>query len=223
VIAPNGEPDRFLVAGGVPYFQSDETGSLVRHRLVEISPNLFLADNGETLDLRGPSPTWRSFGLVRVTGGPDGWQWVLLGTAALLAAAWLVATAVRVVRRRMSGSASDGRTTASRRWRRIAAFAALITSVLTLANVALLVWMPTLVDSGFLGWLDLPTAQRMMTHLPLALVVLSGCTLVLVAAGWGLRWWSNALRLQYVVLAVAAVAVVAQLAAWRLIGWGVSL
>jgi hypothetical protein len=59
-------------------------------------------------------------------------------------------------------------------------------------------------------------------HLPLALAVLVACTLVLVAAGWVLRWWSSALRFQYAVLAVAGVAVVAQLAAWRLIGWGVT-
>ncbi len=223
VLAPTGPPDRFVVDAGVPYFEvDDETGSLVRHRLVEVASDLFLADNGETLDLRGPVPTWRGLRLVRVAGGPALWQWGVLGAAALLAVAWLVAAAVREVRRRVSRSAADQQPSALRRWRRIAALTALVTAVLTLGNAALVAWMPALVDSGFLGWLDLPMAQRLALHLPLALAALVACTLVLVAAGWVLRWWSSALRLQYAVLAVAAVAVVAQLAAWRLIGWGVT-
>ena len=39
---------------GVPYFEADdpETEALVRHRLAEGEPGPFLADNGETLDLR---------------------------------------------------------------------------------------------------------------------------------------------------------------------------
>jgi len=94
--------------------------------------------------------------------------------------------------------------------------------MLTIGNAALVVWMPGLVDSGFLGWLDLPLAQRLALHLPLALAVLGASTLVLEAAGWVLRWWSSALRLQYAVLAVASIAVVAQLAAWQLIGWGIT-
>ena len=133
VLAPTGPPDRFVVDAGVPYFEVDETGSLVRHRLVEVAPDLFLADNGETLDLRGPVPTWRSFRLVRVAGGPALWQWGVFGTAALLAVAWLVA-AVREVRRRVSRSAADQQPSASRRWRRIAALTALVTAVLTLGN-----------------------------------------------------------------------------------------
>jgi CubicO group peptidase (beta-lactamase class C family) len=222
VLDPTGPPDRFVVDAGVPYFEVDDTGSLVRHRLVEVAPGLFLADNGETLDLRDPVPTWQGLRLVRVAGGPAPWQWGILGTAALLAAAWLVAAAVRLVRRRGSRSASDQQPSPSRRWRRIAALTALVTAVLTLGNAALVAWMPGLVDSGFLGWLEFPVAQRLALHLPLALAVLGACTLVVVAAGWVLRWWSSALRLQYAVLAVAAVAVVAQLAAWRLIGWGVT-
>jgi hypothetical protein len=55
--------------------------------------------------------------------------------------------------------------------------------------------------------------------MPLALAVMGVCTLVLLAAGWVLRWWSSGLRLQYAVLA-ASIAVVAQLAAWQLIGYG---
>ena len=42
------------------------------------------------------------------------------------------------------------------------------------ATVALLAWMPGLVDAGFLGWLDLSPAERLALHLPLAVAVL-GC------------------------------------------------
>jgi CubicO group peptidase (beta-lactamase class C family) len=71
VLDPTGPPDRFVVDAGVPYFEADEdTGPLVRHRLAEVAPGLFLADNGETLDLRGKVPTWRNLRLVRVAGGP---------------------------------------------------------------------------------------------------------------------------------------------------------
>ena len=204
--------------------RSTRTGSLVRHRLVEVAPDLFLADNGETLDLRGPVPTWRSLRLVRVAGGPAA---VAVGrprdrrarspphgSSPPQSARYVAAGRARL---------SDQQASASRRWRRIAALAALITAVLTLGNAVLVAWMPALVDSGFLGWLDLPHGRAF-----------GGCTCRWRWPSWprarSLSWpraglvagGRAALRLQYAVLAVAAVAVVAQLAAWRLIGWGVT-
>ncbi len=82
--------------------------------------------------------------------------------------------------------------------------------------------MPGLVDSGFLGWLEFPLALRLAAHLPLALAIAGACTVALVAAGWVRRWWSSAVRLQYAALAVATIALLAQLYAWRLVGWGVT-
>jgi hypothetical protein len=38
----------------VPYFDASEDGTPVRQLLTEVRPGLFLAENGETLDLRGP-------------------------------------------------------------------------------------------------------------------------------------------------------------------------
>jgi hypothetical protein len=86
--------------------------------------------------------------------------------------------------------------------------------------VALIAWMPGLVDSGFLGWLDLPAVQRLALHLPLALAAAGAATVALAAAGSIAHWWSTAVRRQYVVLAAGAIALVAQLTVWRLIGWG---
>lgn len=222
VIDPTTPAARFLVDGGVPYFEANEDGSLERHRLVEVEPEVFLADNGETLDLAGPVPTWRSLRLVRLSGGPAPWQWAILGMAAVLAAAWLVAAAVRTRRRFRSRSRSTLEPSATRRWRRIAAVVGGFTALLTLANVALLVWMPGLVDSGFVGWLDLPLAERMAFYLPVALAVAAAGTVVLAAGGWVGHWWSSAVRLQHAALAVATIALVGQLGVWRLIDWGLS-
>jgi hypothetical protein len=52
---PASPPSRFHVDSGVPYFDAREDGTPVRHRLYEFQPGLFLAGNGETLDVRGPS------------------------------------------------------------------------------------------------------------------------------------------------------------------------
>jgi len=224
VLDPFDPPERFLLDKGVPYFRTqevDETDSPVRHRLVEVSPGVFLADNGETLDLSGSVPHWRGFRLVRVAESPASWQWVVLGTAALAAAAWLVASAMRAVRRRARRT-SYQRSSRPRGWRRITATAAALTAVLVLGNLGLLVWAPGLVDSGFLGWLEIPLAERLLLHLPLALAVLAGCTVVLTTAGWVQHWWTNAAWVQYAALSAAAAVMSAQLAAWQLIGWGLT-
>jgi hypothetical protein len=210
-----GTPDRFVVDAGVPYFETDDNAEApVRHRLAEIEPGLFLADNGETLDLRGKITTWRNLRLVRVSGGPFLWEWAILWTAALAAVLWLVAAPARRVLR----SSSRDERTATRRWRRLAALLASATALLILGNVALLGWLPGLVDTGFAGALDLSPAERLAIHLPLGVTVLGASTMALVASGWIGRWWSRAVTLQYTALAGAAVALIPLLAGWHLIG-----
>jgi CubicO group peptidase (beta-lactamase class C family) len=217
---PTGPPGRFVVDAGVPYFEAeDDPGLLIRHRLAEVEPGLFLADNGETLDLRGEVPTWRNLRLVRVSGGPSLWQWAILGAAALAAATWLVAALARTVRRSAGSRSSFAGQPATLRWRRVTALVASATALLTLAAVALLAWIPGLVDSGFLGGLDLSLAWQLGLHLPLAVVVLGASTAALVVWGWIGRWWSRAVRLQYAALAVAVVSLGGLLAGWNLVGW----
>jgi CubicO group peptidase (beta-lactamase class C family) len=217
VLDLEGQPARFLVDAGVPYFDGeDRNESFARHRLAEIEPGLFLADDGETLDLRGPVPTWRNFRLVSISDGPSPWQWAILGAAALVALTWLGGALARTVRR------SPASRSAASRWRGVAATVAGATALVVLAAVALLAWLPGLVDAGFLGWLELPPAERLALHLPLAVAVLGASTAALVAAGWIGRWWPSAVRLQYTALAVTAVALGALLAGWDLIGWGMT-
>lgn len=220
VISPITPAARFLVDGGVPYFEAvEEEGTLTRYRLVEVEPDVFLAENGETLDLSGPTPSWRSLSLVRLTGGPSPWQWAVLATVSALAVVWLVTALGRVVKRARSETGVASESTRSVRWRRIAATMATATALLTLATVGLIVWMPGLVDSGFIGWLDLPMTERLALDMPLALAVLGGISLLLVTVGWARRWLPGAARWQYGALSVAALALVAQLAAWQLTGW----
>jgi hypothetical protein len=131
VIDPTKPAARFFVDSGVPYFEANEEATLERFRLVEVEPNVFLAENGETLDLSGPVPTWRSIRLVRLTGGPTPWQWVILATAAILAATWLITAAVRTLRRIRSRSRPTPEP-AARRWRQIAATVATVTALVTM-------------------------------------------------------------------------------------------
>ena len=220
----SGPPDRFLVEAGVPYFATDDNADVpVRHRLTEVEPGLFLADNGETLDFRTRVPTWRNLRLVRVSGGPSSWQWGILGAAALIAVIWLVAAPVRSFRRsRPSRSSPRDQRAATRRLRRVTALVASATALATLGTVILLVWLPGLVDTGYAGRLDLSPAEQLAVHLPLAVTVLGSSMLVLAASGWIGRWWPSAVRLQYVALAVATIALVPLLAGWHLIGWSMS-
>ena len=198
-----------------------EAGTAVRHKLAEIQRGLFIADDGETVDFRGSIPTWRNIELVRVSGGPSVWQWAFLAFAGLLACAWLVGSAVRGVGlRRRSRLAIDREPIGPRRWRRLGSAVATLTAILTLATIAVLAAMPGLVDSGFIGWLELPLAQRLLLHLPFALAVVGGCLVALGAVGWVRAWWSGQLRVQHATLTAATALFLAQLTAWRLIGWG---
>jgi hypothetical protein len=221
---PMRSPQRFLVESGVPYFDADtSSGSLVRHRLTEIQPGLFLAENGETLDFSGSPPTWRNLDLVRVTGGPATWQWGLLGVVAVVAIWWLIGAVVATVRRRRSAALGAGeQPTTQPRMRLLAAAVATLTAILALAAIAVIVAVPALVEAGFLGWLELPLAERLVLHVPLALAV-SGIGLVALGTiGWVRRWWSSSVLRRYVALAAASAALVVQLAAWGLIGWGLT-
>ena len=226
LLDPTRSPERFLVEASVPYLDADDPNDyqvLVRHRLTEIEPGLFLAENGETLDFRGPVPTWRSVDLVRVTGGPEPWQWALVTASVFVSVWWLAAALVSTIRRRRRRpEAAEEVATRLPRWRVLVGAAAAMTSILTLGTIALLVALPGLVDSGFLGWLEGSMAQRLMFHLPLALAVAASCLAILTAFGWSRGWRTRAVRSRYAALVVASVALTAQLAAWHLIGWGLS-
>ena len=223
VIDAVSQPDRFFVESGVPYFEANESGTVHRYRLTEIEPGLFLAWNGETLDLRTQRPTWRNFELVRITGGPAPWQWLVLALTALVALWWLGAALASTVRRRRHRPAATAQQAeAHPRWRRLMGAAAALTALFALGTIAVLAFVPRLVDSGFLGWLELPLVVRLILHLPLALTVACGCLVVLTILGWVRAWRTPAGQLRSAALVALSVALTAQLAAWHLIGWGLT-
>ncbi|MFI5100066.1 MAG: serine hydrolase domain-containing protein [Actinomycetes bacterium] len=219
---PADPPSRFYVEAGVPYFDAGEDGTSVRHRLTEFEPGLFLAENGETLDLRGPSLRWRGLDLNVVTNGPLAGQWVLLAVAVLVAAGWFVAAIVASVRRRRRAGRSStvDALPGSRTGRRVTTAVAAVGSLAVLVTAAAIWAMPALVDVGFLGWMAFPLPVRLAFHLPLAVTLLAGCLGVLLVAGVLRRWWTPRVKTRDVVLAVALIAFAAQLASWHLVAFG---
>jgi hypothetical protein len=222
VLDPASPPDRFFVRAGIPTFDAYERGSLVRLRLTEVEAGLFLAENGETLDLRGPVPTWRNLDLVRITGGPAPWQWAILAASAVVAVWWLGAAPVSAARRRLRRSPRDGDAAATRTGRWVLVVAGTLTAVFVLGTVVLLATMPGLVDSGFLGWLEFATAVRLVLHLPIALTLATACLVVVMAAGRVGGRRTRGVPPRDVALVVASVVLTVQLAAWHLIGWGLT-
>jgi CubicO group peptidase (beta-lactamase class C family) len=224
VVSPIGPAGRFIVQAGEPYIEVSETATAVRHRLTEIERSLFVADNGEILDFRGDVPTWRNIELVRAAGGPAPWQWIDLGLVGLLACAWLVIPAVGALRRRprAEGLFENRAPVGPRRLRRLVSALAALTAILTLATIGLLVAMPGLVDSGFVGWLEFPLPLRLALHLPLALAVVGGCLIAIGAVGWVQGWMSARARVHHAIFAAATALFLLQLGSWRLIGWGLA-
>jgi CubicO group peptidase (beta-lactamase class C family) len=213
--------ERFYVEGGIPYFDSNDDGTVTRHHLTEVETGLFFAEDGEALDMRGQPPTWRNFELVRVSG-PAAWQWALLGSVTLVAAWWLVAGLVSTIRGRRRG-APDAAPGASGSGQSLLYLATgTLTAAFGIATIALVTAIPGLVDSGFLGWLELPMAQRLALHLPLALAVAAGGLVTVTAIGWFRGSRRRAARWRDAALVVGGGVLTVQLSAWHLIGWGLT-
>jgi len=220
--SPDHPPSQFYVESGVPYFDASEDGTPVRHRLSEFQPGLFLAENGETLDLRGPSQRWRGMDLNPVTNGPLAAQWALLAVVVIVAAGWLVAgIAASVRRRRGTGRSSTlGPPRGGRTGRRLTAAVAAVGALAALVTVALIRALPGLVDVGFLGGMASPLPLRLAFHLPLVVALLAAGLAALLVAGALRHWWTPWIRPRDAALAVALTALAAQLASWHLVAWG---
>ena len=218
---PADPPSRFLVESGVPYFDAAEDGTPVRHRLTEFRPGLFLAENGETLDLRASSRRWRGLDLNPVTGGPLAGQWALLTLVMVVAAWWLVAAAAAAVsRRRGTGrSATVGTPLGGRTGRRLTSAVAAVGALAALVTVAAVAVLPGLVDVGFLGRMAIPLPVRLAFHLPLAVALLAVGLAALLVAGGLRHWWIPRIRPRDAALAAALTALAVQLASWHLVAW----
>jgi CubicO group peptidase (beta-lactamase class C family) len=221
-MSPTNPPSRFHVESGVPYFDAAEDGTPVRLRLTEVEPGLFLAENGETLDLRGPSQRWRGLDLHAVTNGPLAWQWAMLAAVVVVAVGWLVVGSVASLRRRLGrarGSTVDT-PPGGRVGRRLTATVGIVGAIVALISVGAIRAIPGLVDVGFLGSLSSPLPMRLGFHLPLAVVLLAAGLAALLITGAVRRWWMPRIRPRDAALAVVLTAFAAQLTAWHLVAWG---
>ena len=183
---PDCPPSRFHVESGVPYFDAAEDGTPVRHRLTEFRPGLFLADNGETLDLRGPSPRWRGH---RPQPGHQRSARLAVGAARRRDGRRGRVAPGRLRRRRYADAAHAGRSSTvgappgGRIGRRLTAAVAAVGALAALVTVAVIRAMPGLVDVGFLGWMAFPLPVRLALHLPLAVALLAAGLAALLVAG----------------------------------------
>jgi hypothetical protein len=78
--------------------------------------------------------------------------------------------------------------------------------------------LPTIIYSGFLGWLELPLWQRMIMHMPFAPLVTGVGFLILNVPAWKKAWWSRGERIYFLAFGLATVATIILLGYWRLIG-----
>jgi CubicO group peptidase (beta-lactamase class C family) len=220
-MSPDRPPSRFYVESGVAYFDAAEDGTPVRHRLTEFHPGIFLAENGETLDLAGPSPRWRGMDLNPVTNGPLAAQWALLALVVIVAAGWLLAGSAASVRRRRTGPSSPvAAPRGGRTGRHLTAAVAVVGALAALVTVASIAVLPGLVDVGFLGAMAFPLPLRLALHLPLAVALLAATLATLLVAGALRHWWTKRILPPDAALAVAMTALAAQLAFWHLVAWG---
>ena len=220
---PTAPPSRFHVEAGVPYFDASEDGAPVRHRLVESQPGLFLAENGETLDLRGPMPHWRGLRLNPVTNGPVVAQWILLSLVVALAVTWLFNTGFTTVRHRVPVGRSRRSTTAgprpaTRGWRWATTVVAAFGAVAAISTVVGIRLVPGIVDVGYLGWMPFTLPVRVLLHLPVATALLAGMLVALLAVGVLRKWWTRSIRPHDAALALALTALAIQLTSWHLVG-----
>ncbi len=196
------------------YLKAADTAKTLE--LYEVEPGLFFAENGEALDFRGPVSTWRNVKLTRLCKGAAPWQKAILVACGLVFASAIILPSVRGVVRRLRRRSSSDR--ALRWWTGLATVFMALTSLFGLVSIGLLFALPYIIYSGFIGWLDLPLWQKLLSHAPFALLVAGIGFLALVATAWKNRWWSHGEWIYTLVVGIASLVILVFLSYWRLIG-----
>jgi hypothetical protein len=134
----------------------------------------------------------------------------------LISGSWLASPVVRRMRPH-GGARQPGTATIASR---VAGATTTAIALLVLAQAGVLVAMPALVDTGFLGRLELPAEQKVLVHVPVALaalVMVGAISLIVARTRSGVP---NSTRIHQTLLVIGSFVLVIQLALWRLIGWG---
>jgi CubicO group peptidase (beta-lactamase class C family) len=215
-LSPSGPTMRVFVQDSHLYVEGADEAE--RARLVEVSPGLFFAPNGEALDFRGPIPTWANMKLTRVGTGPAPWQQALLLLCGLVFLSGLLLYPIRALVRHFSRSATSPKSTS--RWARLAPVLVILTSLFGLLSLVMIAMMPNIIYSGFLGWLEVPLRQKLLMHAPLAFMLAGTGFLILSVPAWRQAWWPRGERIYYLVFGLASVAALVFLGYWGLIGFG---
>lgn len=87
-----------------------------------------------------------------------------------------------------------------------------------LAILVMIAALPTIIYSGFLGWLELPLWQRLLMHMPFALLLAETGFVALTLPAWKHRWWMLGERIYFLVLSLTSAALLLLLLHWHLIG-----
>ena len=219
VLDPSNNSGRVYVQGSHLYLTLKTGETADELILAEVSPGLFFAKNGEALDFRGAVPTWRNIKLTKVGTGPSIWQQIILAVCGLVFGSGLLFFPVRGLIRRIRRTEPPARS--SSRWAILTSSLVTLTSLFGLLSLSVIVVIPTIIYSGFLGWLDLPLWQRLLMHMPFALLITSVGFLALHVPAWKNHWWSRRKRVYFLGVSLTCVAMLLLLSRWHLIGLSV--
>jgi hypothetical protein len=207
---------RVYIEGSHLYLAIESTEMTGEFILAEVSPGLFFANNGEALDFRGTVPTWRNIKLTKVGTGPSPWQWAILAVGVLVFLSGLLFFPVRRLIRRVRHISHPVSYTS--RWAMLAAAPISLASLFGLLSIGMIVALPTIIYVGFLGWLDVPFWQRLLLHMPFALLIASVSFLGIYIPAWKNHWWSRGVQVYFLVVGLTCVTVLLLLNQWHLIG-----
>jgi hypothetical protein len=138
----------------------------------------------------------------------------------MVVAGWLMMESATLVRRGRGAGPSSPLGEQGRIGRRLTSVVAAVGAFAALVTVTVIRAIPGLVDVGFLGWIAFPLPVRLAFHLPLAVAVLAAGLAARLVAGAFRHWWIRWIRPSDTALAIALIALTAQLASWHLVAWG---
>jgi CubicO group peptidase (beta-lactamase class C family) len=183
-------------------------------QLTEVLPGLLFAENGEALDFRGSTPTWRNIKMSKIGTGPSPRENIFLAACSLIFLSLLLTYSLRGLVRLLRRTAAP----VFSPWARFAAVIATITALAGLLSIGLTRVIPLVIYAGFLGHLELPLWQKAALHMPLAYTVAAAAAAAMVIPVWLKRWWTLRERVFYAIFVLAAAVLVFLLSYWQIIG-----
>ena len=187
-------------------------------KLYPAGPGLFMTAGGEALDVRAQPPTWRNIPLERIS--VPFWQWGLLGLSLLLLVGGLLAWSIRAVRDRWrSAGTPAGPMPRGSVGRAIAMGVAVVNALLCLSLLGVLSGYPAFVGAGMPDVTpQTPGFDSVFLRLPIAVALLTCLMAAYALAGLLVRSKPASFGPRYAVITTGAIAFVALLVAWKVIG-----